>query len=146
MTLRDFVLRLLSVFSTPTSPGNVEPTPPIPAPPEGSVPSDVIRLVNAVRAKHGKASLAEDPRLNTTAQAWSVAMSGSGVLSHAGMTSRLAAFPDSGECVAEGQQDATEVVTAWENHPPHFLIMIGDYTIAGAGMARGFWCLDVAKV
>lgn len=108
--------------------------------------SEVLPLVNAVRAKHGKPPLARDANLEAYAGSWAMTMAGMDALVHSSLGKNLSGYREYGQCIAQGQPTAAEAVKGWENHPPHFKIMVGDFDIAGAGFSRGYWCLDVAKV
>jgi uncharacterized protein YkwD len=55
-----------------------------------------------------------------------------------------------GEIVAEGQPTPTAVVPAWYGHPPHRVILLGDFQEFGAGVAYStngtpYWCVDFAS-
>jgi uncharacterized protein YkwD len=121
--------------------------------PDPTNPS-LIDALNAARTANNLGVLTEDPRLTESAQGWACAMAVSENLSHGDFSARLqnaVGQVAGGECVAEGQTDASAAVQAWLDDPPHRAIMLGDFDSVGAGMlpsGKGtmYWCADFAKL
>ena len=114
----------------------------------------LIDALNAARTANSLTVLTEDLRLTESAQGWACAMAVSSTLSHGDFSARLQSAVGEvagGECVAEGQPDASAAVQAWLDDPPHRAIMLGDFNSVGAGMlpsGKGtlFWCADFARL
>jgi uncharacterized protein YkwD len=167
-----FLEWLLNLFRRQPVPQPQPPTvdPPIPRPaPPGPpgitppiVPSDqavaLFVAINAARAAHGVGSLAAEPRLMEVAGDHSAENAATGLLTHTWedgrslgdhVTASGVAWRGVGECLAEGQQTAGEVVAAWLNHGPHRVIVLGDFTSVGCGVADApsdvFWAAVFAR-
>ena len=85
---------------------------------------------------------------------WATSMASLDGLSHGDFAGRITAiYPNraGGEDIAEGQPDATSVVAAWMESPPHRANILGDFDRIGVGSARDsagtvYWCADFALV
>lgn len=128
--------------------GNATPSPapvaePAPDPACGDAFEDeVLALVNAIRAQHGKAALRCEPAAGAVADAFSGSMCEEDFFSHVapdGSTpvSRLAdagvTYIGMGENIAAGQDTPTKVVSDWMDSPGHRANILGDYTHLGVG-------------
>ena len=143
--------------SQPETPAKPE-TPPQPSSPSESAGStasayerEVIRLVNAERAKYGLAALKEDALLTRTARMKSQDMRDKGYFDHNSptygtpfqlMKSQGVTYRTAGENIAMGYRTPEAVVTAWMNSPGHRAnILNASYTKLGVGyVASGnYW-------
>ncbi|MGL5860184.1 MAG: CAP domain-containing protein [Phycicoccus sp.] len=131
---------------TKTTPRPTRTTAP-PAPQESGVVGEVVRLVNAERAKAGGGAMRVDQRLLAAAQKHSEDQAATGTMSHTssdgrGMADRIKAegypYRSAGENVAAGQPDAASVMGAWMDSPGHRgNILNCGFTDIGVGVARG---------
>ncbi|MDT7614404.1 MAG: hypothetical protein QOF00_1851 [Pseudonocardiales bacterium] len=131
--------------------------PPAPAPSvSGSQAARVVALTNQDRARVGCRPLRVDARLTAATQGHSDDMSAHGYFSHDGQDGRsfsdritAAGYPSpGGENIAQGQQDAQEVVTAWLNSPGHRRnIEDCSFTTIGVGLAGAdrYWTQDFGR-
>ena len=106
----------------------------VPALPASAAEADTIySLLNSARAANGQNALARNSSLDQVAAAWAAQLSASGVLSHnPNYPSQIpAGWSEAGENVARGQQDATEMHTAWMNSAGHRANILGNYTDVG---------------
>lgn len=143
---------------TPTRPEPEQSTQPAPAEPETSVSSsvrayekEVVRLVNAERAKVGLAALTEDERLSDLARLKSQDMHDNGYFAHNSptygtpfqmMKSFGVTYRTAGENIAMGHATPEAVVSAWMNSSGHRAnILNASYTSIGVGyVASGnYW-------
>lgn len=92
----------------------------------GSLPEQVINLVNADRAANGLAPLSSTPELMAAAQARAVEISSAFSHTRPDGSSCFTIFPEygvayntAGENIAAGQSSASEVETGWMNSPGH---------------------------
>ena len=131
------------------------PVPPItPAPAPPTTGSAVTAAINAARASRALPPLMDDDNLTRVALAWAGSMAESGVMDHGDFAGRMASVvPNTAaaENIAEGQPDATSVVAAWMDDPPHRANILGEYTRLGVGLARDpgattYWCVDFARI
>jgi len=142
------------VPTTAPSPTQVPTTAPSPtqvpttAPSDGGVSteaSEVVRLVNAERAKAGCAALSIDEKLMTAAQRHSQDQADQQKMSHTGSNGsspgdRITAvgyqWRTYGENVAWNQQSPEAVMTAWMNSPGHRANILNcSFTEIGVGVA-----------
>ena len=109
--------------------------------------------INAARASAELAPLAGDPSLDRMAGAWAAAMASDDRLGHGNFAGRITSiYPNTagGEDIAEGQPDASSVVAAWMESPPHRANILGDFDRMGVGSARDdsgaiYWCADFVR-
>lgn len=122
----------------------------------GSQTAQVVALTNQARANAGCAALRVDPRLTAAAQGHSDDMSTMGYFAHDSQDGRTFSdritaqgYPSpGGENIAQGQQDAQEVVTAWMNSPGHRRnIEDCSFTAIGVGLAGAdkYWTQDFGR-
>ena len=122
----------------------------------GSQTAQVVALTNQARANAGCAALRVDPRLTAAAQGHSDDMAANGYFAHDSPDGRSFAdritaqgYPSpGGENIAQGQQDAQEVVTAWMNSPGHRRnIEDCSFTAIGVGLAGAdkYWTQDFGR-
>jgi uncharacterized protein YkwD len=141
---------ILAFFRRPRPAPTPLPPPPAPLPP---LPPDARQLgveIMVARAAQGLNGFPQAGKLDVVAQAWAESMARTGILDHGDPARRIAgAFPGlpSGECIAEGQSSAAQVVADWMGHPPHRRILLGRYYLMGCGVARSrdgttFWVAD----
>lgn len=108
--------------------------------------SEVVRLVNVERAKHGLAPLTQNWELSRVARYKSQDMKNKGYFSHYSPTYGSPfdmmkkfgfKFYSAGENIAMGQRTPQEVMTAWMNSPGHRAnILKADFKEIGVGLAR----------
>jgi uncharacterized YkwD family protein/spore coat assembly protein SafA len=108
--------------------------------------SEVVRLVNVERAKHGLAPVKENWELSRVARYKSADMKNKGYFSHYSPTYGSPfdmmkkfgfKFYTAGENIAMGQRTPQEVMTAWMNSPGHRAnILKADFKEIGVGLAR----------
>lgn len=102
----------------------------------------VFRLTNDYRLQNGRRSLRRSTLLDRSAKSKAKYLARTGVLAHgrwwtliwkvAGRT-----FDSIGENIASGQRDATTVVNAWIDSPPHEANMLaGKFSHLGVGHTR----------
>jgi uncharacterized YkwD family protein/spore coat assembly protein SafA len=108
--------------------------------------SEVVRLVNVERAKHGLAPLTQNWELSRVARYKSQDMKNKGYFSHYSPTYGSPfdmmkqfgfKFYTAGENIAMGQRTPQEVMTGWMNSPGHRAnILKADFKEIGVGLAR----------
>lgn len=129
------------------------PTPlPIPPAPPPVTATSMLGELNRVRAAHGLKPLVGNTRADALAQGWAVVMQSQGVMMHGDFGSRFErVFPNhaGAENIAEGQQDAAEVVSDWMNEPidrtghrGHRENILGPFDSVGIGHSGEFWVCD----
>lgn len=122
----------------------------------GSQAAQVVALTNRARAQAGCAALRVDARLTAAAQGHSDDMSAHRYFAHDSQDGRSFAdriiaqdYPSpGGENIAQGQQNAREVVTAWLNSPGHRRnIEDCSFTTIGVGLAGAgeYWTQDFGR-
>lgn len=136
-------------------PAKQETTAPVEVSTEAAAEAEVLRLVNAERAKVGCSPVAANSALTELAEAFSKAMADQGFFDHtdpsgatpwdraakAGITSL------GGENIARGQADAASVMEAWMNSPGHKANILNcDFKTLGVGVQFGaggpWWTQD----
>jgi uncharacterized protein YkwD len=142
---------------TTTRPAAPRSTARTPAPPaSGSQTAQVVQLTNRARVNAGCSALSVDPRLTAAAEGHSEDMSAKGYFAHdsqdgRSFSDRITAqgYPSpGGENIAQGQQDAQEVVTAWMNSPGHRRnIEDCSFTTIGVGLTGTdrYWTQDFGR-
>ena len=112
---------------------------------------EVVRLVNAERAKHGLAALTEDWELSRVARYKSQDMHDNGYFSHTSptygspfdmMKSFGITYNYAGENIAMGYSSPEAVMTAWMNSAGHRAnILSANFTTLGVGYGAdgGYW-------
>ncbi len=146
--------------SAPTSTTTTESAPPSPRttteaePPStprsaaNSLPGEVVRLVNAERARAGCDAVETDPRLAEAAQRHSDDMARRGYFSHDSPEGesfdrriREAGYPRPGaENIAMGQSSAKAVMDAWMDSPGHRRNILNcDLSAIGVGVTTSGW-------
>lgn len=137
--LSDLIAALFRGRSRP-APKPIPPPEPDPGPAPSGEAGELANQINIARKGLGLPRLAIDNRLAAVAQRWATSMATKGVLAHGGAAGRIAAvFPGaaSGECIAEGQRTAAEIVAAWmASTDGHREIVAGNYSLVGGGVAR----------
>lgn len=118
----------------------------IPAVTTTSQENEVIRLVNAERAKAGLGALKANWQLSRVARYKSADMANKGYFSHTSptygspfrmMESFGLRFSAAGENIAYGQRTPAEVMRDWMNSPGHRSNIMGrNYTEIGVGLAK----------
>lgn len=108
--------------------------------------SEVVRLVNAERAKRGLQTLKENWELSRVARYKSQDMINRGYFSHTSptygspfrmMESFGLRYSAAGENIAKGQRTPQEVMNSWMNSPGHKNnILSATYTQIGVGLAK----------
>jgi uncharacterized YkwD family protein/spore coat assembly protein SafA len=108
--------------------------------------SEVVRLVNIERSKHGLAPLKENWELSRVARYKSADMKNKGYFDHYSPTYGSPfdmmkkfgfKFYSAGENIAMGQRTPQEVMTAWMNSPGHRAnILKADFKEIGVGLAK----------
>jgi uncharacterized protein YkwD len=120
-------------------------TTPAPLSPDLAAEREVVRLVNAERAKAGCGALRQDTRLDTAARGHSADMARRNYFSHTtpdGVDpwerARAAGYnTPTGENIAMGQRTAAEVTKAWMNSSGHRANILNcDSKAIGMGLAR----------
>ena len=116
-----------------------------------SFESEVVRLVNVERAKHGLPALTEDWQLSRVARYKSEDMRDRKYFSHTSptygspfemMKNFGIKYRTAGENIAKGQKTPTEVVNAWMNSSGHRAnILNSSFTHIGVGYAKdgNYW-------
>ena len=92
--------------------------------------------------------------MSRLATSWAGSMASWGILEHGNFAGRIVSVaPDvpAAENIAEGQPDASAVVAAWMEDPPHRANILGDYNRVGVGADRNgtgpiYWCVDFARI
>jgi len=123
----------------------------IPTNEQASVEQEVVKLVNAERAKAGLPALKEDWELSRVAKYKSQDMHDKNYFDHTSPTYGTPftmmknfgiTYKSAGENIAKGQQSATEVVNAWMNSAGHRAnILNKNYTHIGVGFVKdgNYW-------
>jgi len=123
----------------------------IPTNEQASVEQEVVKLVNAERAKAGLPSLKEDWELSRVAKYKSQDMHDKNYFDHTSPTYGTPftmmknfgiTYKSAGENIAKGQKSATEVVNAWMNSEGHRAnILNKNYTHIGVGFVQdgNYW-------
>jgi len=123
----------------------------IPTNEQASVEQEVVKLVNAERAKEGLPALKEDWELSRVAKYKSQDMHDKNYFDHTSPTYGTPftmmknfgiTYKSAGENIAKGQQSATEVVNAWMNSAGHRAnILNKNYTHIGVGFVKdgNYW-------
>lgn len=123
----------------------------VPTNEQASVEQEVIKLVNAERAKAGLSALKEDWELSRVAKYKSQDMRDNNYFSHTSpiygspftmMKNFGISYKSAGENIAKGQRTAAEVMKAWMNSEGHRKnIMSSNFTHIGVGyVANGnYW-------
>ncbi|MCF6476799.1 CAP domain-containing protein, partial [Nonomuraea sp. MG754425] len=147
----------------PTSPATPTPTP-TGSSPSGTVgtaeENEVIRLVNAERAKGGCSAVKHDPQLRAAAYGHSADMAAKNYFSHTSKDGRsfmdrikAAGFTGGSawaENIAMGQRTPAQVMQSWMNSSGHKAnIMNCRYNLIGVGLAKNssgtpYWTQDFA--
>ncbi|WP_409368877.1 CAP domain-containing protein [Lysinibacillus sp. 38-6] len=123
----------------------------IPTNEQASVEQEVVKLVNAERAKAGLPALKEDWELSRVAKYKAQDMHDKHYFDHTSPTYGTPfkmmknfgiTYKSAGENIAKGQQSATEVVNAWMNSAGHRAnILNKNYTHIGVGFVKdgNYW-------
>ncbi len=123
----------------------------IPTNEQASVEQEVVKLVNAERAKAGLPALKEDWELSRVAKYKSQDMHDKNYFDHTSPTYGTPftmmknfgiTYKSAGENIAKGQKSATEVVNAWMNSEGHRAnILNKNYTHIGVGFVQdgNYW-------
>ena len=123
----------------------------IPTNEQASVEQEVVKLVNAERAKAGLSALKEDWELSRVAKYKSQDMHDKNYFDHTSPTYGTPftmmknfgiTYKSAGENIAKGQKSATEVVNAWMNSEGHRAnILNKNYTHIGVGFVKdgNYW-------
>jgi len=123
----------------------------IPTNEQASVEQEVVKLVNAERAKAGLPALKEDWELSRVAKYKSQDMHDKNYFDHTSPTYGTPftmmknfgiTYKSAGENIAKGQQSATEVVNVWMNSAGHRAnILNKNYTHIGVGFVKdgNYW-------
>lgn len=123
----------------------------IPTNEQASVEQEVVKLVNAERAKAGLPALKEDWELSRVAKYKAQDMHDKNYFDHTSPTYGTPftmmknfgiTYKSAGENIAKGQQSATEVVNAWMNSAGHRAnILNKNYTHIGVGFVKdgNYW-------
>ena len=123
----------------------------IPTNEQASVEQEVVKLVNAERAKEGLPALKEDWELSRVAKYKSQDMHDKNYFDHTSPTYGTPftmmknfgiTYKSAGENIAKGQQSASEVVNAWMNSAGHRAnILNKNYTHIGVGFVKdgNYW-------
>ncbi|ORX66439.1 SCP-domain-containing protein [Linderina pennispora] len=114
--------------------------------------NEMLKQVNAVRARNGKGPLAIDERLNTMAQKHSDYQNSVSQMTHDDSAGSLGqrcsavgiTWTGVAENVAWNYPDVTAVMNGWIDSPGHFRNLIGDYTLVGFGYNNGYATQDFA--
>lgn len=114
--------------------------------------AQVVKLVNAERAKAGLSALASDALLDKVALAKAKDMSDNKYFAHQSPTYGSpfdmmkqfgVTYSYAGENIAQGQKTPQEVVTAWMNSEGHRAnILNKNYTQIGVGYYNGYWAQE----
>ncbi|WP_016995450.1 CAP domain-containing protein [Lysinibacillus boronitolerans] len=123
----------------------------VPVKEQATVEQEVVKLVNAERAKAGLAALQEDWELSRVAKYKSQDMHDKNYFDHTSPTYGTPftmmknfgiTYKSAGENIAQGQRSAQEVVTAWMNSEGHRAnILNKSYTHIGVGYVQdgNYW-------
>ncbi|PQP82277.1 serine protease [Paenibacillus sp. PCH8] len=114
--------------------------------------AQVVKLVNAERAKAGLGALASDALLDKVAVAKVKDMSNNNYFDHQSPTYGSpfdmmkqfgVTYSYAGENIAKGQKTPQEVVTAWMNSEGHRANILGkNFTKIGVGYYNGYWAQE----
>jgi len=114
--------------------------------------AQVVKLVNAERAKAGLSALTSDALLNKVAAAKVKDMSDNNYFDHQSPTYGSpfdmmkqfgVTYTAAGENIAKGQKTPQEVVTAWMNSDGHRKnILNANFTHIGVGYYNGYWAQE----
>ncbi|MGG4479635.1 CAP domain-containing protein [Paenibacillus xylanilyticus] len=114
--------------------------------------AQVVKLVNAERAKAGLSALASDALLDKVALAKAKDMSNNNYFDHQSPTYGSpfdmmkqfgVTYSYAGENIAKGQKTPQEVVTAWMNSEGHRAnILSKNFTQIGVGYYNGYWAQE----
>ncbi|MEC0127643.1 CAP domain-containing protein [Paenibacillus pabuli] len=114
--------------------------------------AQVVKLVNAERAKAGLGALASDALLDKVAVAKAKDMSDNNYFDHQSPTYGSpfdmmkqfgVTYSYAGENIAQGQKTPQEVVTAWMNSEGHRAnILSKNFTKIGVGYYNGYWAQE----
>lgn len=114
--------------------------------------AQVVKLVNAERAKAGLGALASDALLDKVAMAKVKDMSNNNYFDHQSPTYGSpfdmmkqfgVTYSYAGENIAKGQKTPQEVVTAWMNSAGHRAnILSKNFTHIGVGFYNGYWAQE----
>ncbi|WP_440109689.1 CAP domain-containing protein [Paenibacillus sp. QZ-Y1] len=114
--------------------------------------TEVVKLVNAERAKAGLSALASDALLDKVALAKAKDMSDNNYFAHQSPTYGSpfdmmkqfgVTYSYAGENIAKGQKTPQEVVTAWMNSEGHRAnILSKNFTKIGVGYYNGYWAQE----
>uniref|UniRef100_UPI00406BF585 CAP domain-containing protein n=1 Tax=Paenibacillus sp. FSL R7-0652 TaxID=2921687 RepID=UPI00406BF585 len=114
--------------------------------------AQVVKLVNAERAKAGLGALASDSLLDKVAMAKVKDMSSNNYFDHQSPTYGSpfdmmkqfgVTYSYAGENIAKGQKTPQEVVTAWMNSAGHRAnILSKNFTHIGVGFYNGYWAQE----
>ncbi|WP_337033043.1 CAP domain-containing protein [Paenibacillus illinoisensis] len=114
--------------------------------------AQVVKLVNAERAKAGLGALASDALLDKVALAKAKDMSNNNYFDHQSPTYGSpfdmmkqfgVTYSYAGENIAKGQKTPQEVVTAWMNSEGHRAnILSKNFTQIGVGYYNGYWAQE----
>lgn len=114
--------------------------------------AQVVKLVNAERAKAGLSALTSDALLNKVAVAKVKDMSDNNYFDHQSPTYGSpfdmmkqfgVTYKAAGENIAKGQKTPQEVVTAWMNSDGHRKnILSSNFTHIGVGYYNGYWAQE----
>ncbi|WP_145331680.1 CAP domain-containing protein [Paenibacillus xylanexedens] len=114
--------------------------------------TQVVKLVNAERAKAGLGALASDALLDKVAMAKVKDMSNNNYFDHQSPTYGSpfdmmkqfgVTYSYAGENIAKGQKTPQEVVTAWMNSAGHRAnILSKNFTQIGVGYYNGYWAQE----
>ncbi|QOS82262.1 serine protease [Paenibacillus sp. JNUCC31] len=114
--------------------------------------AQVVKLVNAERAKAGLSALASDALLDKVALAKAKDMSNNNYFDHQSPTYGSpfdmmkqfgVTYSYAGENIAQGQKTPQEVVTAWMNSEGHRAnILSKNFTKIGVGYYNGYWAQE----
>lgn len=121
----------------------------VPLPPELTAIA-TIAAINAERQREGKPILIQFSALDVIAQDWANKMARRNRQGHDNFKQRLRNFSFAAENVSYGQNTVARVVLGWMGSPLHRANMMGNYSIAGVGIARNergvtYWCLNLTR-
>ncbi|KAJ1933596.1 hypothetical protein FBU59_005977, partial [Linderina macrospora] len=108
--------------------------------------NEMLKQVNAVRAKNGRAPLKIDQRMNSMAQKHSDYQNSIKQMTHDDSAGSLGQrctavgvnWSGVAENVAWNYPDVTAVMNGWITSKGHFDNLVGDYTIVGFGYTNGY--------
>ncbi|MFF9088529.1 CAP domain-containing protein [Streptomyces sp. NPDC014991] len=142
--------------SAPASAAPAAPSTPKPTATASGVTAEIVRLVNAERAKAGCRALTPDSALTRAAQAHSADMAAHQNMSHTGsdgsapgdrITGAGYAWSSYGENVAYGYSTAEQVMAGWMSSPGHRANILNcSFQEIGVGLAQpgSYWTQDFA--